>query len=398
MAQQIAAIRVAKRWGLWLTWLVVVVSSAGCGTVRESAAPSSVGAPQGDQAASPWAEPAFDSQRLADGLAAIDAGEYGNIHSLLVFHHGALVLEHYRKGEDFTRTGSLGVVEHSRETLHDARSISKSIVALAVLHAHAAGTLPDLDQPVLEWLPEYAALADGDKARISIRHLLTMTAGLAWNEELSYSDPRNSAAQMNAAPDALAFVLSQPLESAPGTQFTYNGGLTQLLAAVLQRASGHDIARYVQLHLLQPMGITHYAWAPMETGQPDADSGLRLRSPDLAKFGLLLAAQGKWDGTRLLPAALVEQAMAEQIRIPAGPDAYPGDTEGYGFQMWRFGYDTESGQRVELVELSGNGGQKVQIDRARDIVVVLTAANYGRQGKSSFDVYPDLILPALRPD
>ena len=341
------------------------------------------------------ADAGLDPDRVAAGLRAMDGGEYGNIHSLLVFRHGVLVLEHYRSGEDTTREGPLGVVEHSRDTLHDVRSISKSVVALAVLIAHANGQIPDLDQPVVAWLPELAALAGDDKAGITLRHLLTMTAGLDWQEDLPYADPRNTAGQMNQAPDTLAFVLGRPLVAAPGARFNYNGGLTQLLAAVVQRATGLDIDRYAQANLLAPLGITRHEWARMETGQPDADSGLRLRSRDLAKIGLLLMNRGEWNGHQLIPADHIDDAVAEHFRIPPGPDAYPGDTQGYGYQIWRFGYDTEAGQRVELIELSGNGGQKVQIDRRTGIMVVVTAANYGREGKSSFDLYPDLILPAL---
>jgi CubicO group peptidase (beta-lactamase class C family) len=341
------------------------------------------------------AEAGLDPHLIGAGVRAIDAGDYGNIHSLLVFRHGSLVLEHYRSGEDATRDGPIGIVAHSRDTLHDIRSISKSVVALAVLLAQEKGQIPDLDQPVLAWLPEYAALAGDEKADITVRHLLTMTAGLDWQESLPYSDPRNTIAQMNLAPDTVAFVLGRPLVATPGTRFNYNGGLTQLLAAVVERATGSRIDHYTQAELLRPLGITHHEWAKMETGQPDADSGLRLRSRDLAKIGLLLMNSGEWNGVRLISAERIADAVAEHIRIPPAPDAYPGDTEGYGYQIWRFGYDTDAGQRTELIELSGNGGQKVQIDQRTGIMVVVTAANYGREGKSSFDLYPDFILPAV---
>jgi CubicO group peptidase (beta-lactamase class C family) len=93
------------------------------------------------------------------------------------------VHEAYFKGEDVQRgKGRLGVVDHGIDTLHDLRSISKTIVGAAVLVAHTNGKIKSLDQSIFDYLPNYASHAVGSKKEITIKHLLTMTAGLEWTE------------------------------------------------------------------------------------------------------------------------------------------------------------------------------------------------------------------------
>ena len=338
----------------------------------------------------------LDEAKVSSGMNEVLKRTYGNIHSVLIFRNGKLVCEEYFTGPDENNhKGEIGVVAQNRETLHDLRSISKSVVALAVLIAHAQGNIKDLDQPVFSFFPEYASHARGEKKNITVRHPLTMTPGLEWNEAFSYSNPANTAFQMNRAPDTIEFVLSRKLVNKPGTTFEYNGGMTQLLAAIIKKTTGSNIEAFTKKHLLTPLGITKYEWAELKPGQPDADSGLRLRSRDLAKIGLLLINGGNWNGKQIIPKKLIADAMAEHAKVSS--DDKTGEVVTYGYQIWRFAFRPEENWPSGFIELAGNGGQKVHIDSKTKAMVVVTAGNYDRKDlkKNSFDIYPDIVFTAL---
>lgn len=338
----------------------------------------------------------LDEAKVSAGMSEVLKGSYGNIHSVLIFRHGTLVLEEYFTGPDENNhKGEIGVVAHNRETLHDTRSISKSVVALAVLIAHTQGKIKNLDQPIFDFFPEYASHAQGEKKNITVRHALTMTPGLDWNEGSAYSNPENTAYQMNRAPNTIEFVLSRKLVHKPGTTFEYNGGMTQLLAAIINKTTGLNIEEFTRKHLLTPLGITKHEWAELKPGQPDADSGLRLRSRDIAKIGLLLVNGGTWNGKRLVAKKLIADAMAEHAKVSS--DDKIGEYVTYGYQIWRFAFRPEENWPSFFIELAGNGGQKVQIDPKTKVMVVVTAANYNLKDlkKNSFDIYADLVFSAM---
>ncbi|MBA3769560.1 MAG: serine hydrolase [Blastocatellia bacterium] len=337
----------------------------------------------------------LDEAKIVAGTNEILNGTYPNIHSLIIIRNGRLVFEKYFTGEDFHRgKGRLGVVEHSRDTLHDMRSVTKSIVGLAVIHAFAKRKIKSLDQPIFEFFPGHVKHAEGEKKGITVRHLLTMSPGLEWNESLPYTDPANSETAMDRSTDPSEFVLSQKLLARPGSKFDYNGGATHLLAEIIRKATGLAADEYASRNLFAPLGITKFEWVKGKNGYLIAASGLRLRSRDLAKIGMLLMNKGKWDRKRIIPAKLVEEAMEEHVKL--ADDTRPEDLEGYGYQIWRLS-TLIHGDRADRVEFSGNGGQKVQIDAANKLMVVVTAGNYNKRGlkKSSMHIYEDIVYPAL---
>ncbi len=340
---------------------------------------------------------ALDEATIVSGMDEILRGTYANTHSLLIFRKGILVFEEYFTGDDVERgVGRMGVVKHTRDTLHDMRSVTKSVVAAAVLIAHSQRKIKSLDQPIFEFFPEYSKYAEGDKKNITIKHVLSMTSGLAWNERISYADPTNSEIQMNNALDSIEYVLSQKLLEKPGTVFNYSGGMTQVLASLIKKSTGMDADVFTEKHLFAPMGITKYKWVKTKSGDPSAASGLRLRSRDMAKIGVMMMNKGKWNGARIIPAKLVEEAMTEHIKLELQGETKEGDRESYGYQVWLPSF-LLNGERVMLTEFAGNGGQKVQIDIANRLMVVVTAGNYNKRDlkKSSGHIYEDIVFPAL---
>src|SRR5205085_12659029 len=128
---------------------------------------------------------------------------------------------------------------YRRGELHTLQSVTKTITSVVVGTARARHEFPDLDTPVLKFFDEAkVANLDDRKRQMTIRHLLTMTAGLEWNEDLPYEDPKNSAGIMEATLDWVKYTIDRPMAQEPGSLFNYNSGATQLLAHVFRAATG----------------------------------------------------------------------------------------------------------------------------------------------------------------
>ncbi|MBA4096965.1 MAG: hypothetical protein C0484_09395 [Rhodospirillum sp.] len=198
-----------------------------------------------------------------------------NAHAVLIARHGKLVYERYFTGEDWAWGKALGRVAYDATKRHDLRSISKSITSLLVGIAVDRGWIADLDAPVFTFFPEHADLRTAEKDTITLRHLLTMSAGFAWSEDLPYQNPQNSERLMTDAPDRCRYVLEQPLVRPPGRVYIYNGGTTALLAAILHKAAGQPLDVLAQRELFDPLGIGDVEWIRYIDGTPVAASGLR---------------------------------------------------------------------------------------------------------------------------
>jgi CubicO group peptidase (beta-lactamase class C family) len=321
-------------------------------------------------------------------------GDYPNVHSVLIFRNNKLVFENYFPGIDQHRgKGNVGFVEHHRDSLHDLRSVSKSFVGAAILIAVDQGRIRSLDQKIFDFFPEHAKLDTGMKKDITIKHLLTMTSGIEWSEDLPYNDPRNSETQMNRSADPVLFYLSQPLLTRPGSFFNYSGGATQVLAAIVKRATGMAIDDFTAKHLFLPLGISDFHWVKRRDGIPIAASGLRLKSRDFLKFGILLLNEGKWNKKHVISQRLLGEAMQMQTMDTAAGTSV---LAGFGYHIWVPTYKISPGP-VTLVRAAGNGGQNIFVDRKQNLVTVITAGNYNNWmiRKSPSALYMDFIRPAI---
>ncbi len=287
--------------------------------------------------------------------AGVRSGLLRDLHAVVVARNGRVVLERYLDGDDEAWGRPLGPVAHGPDTLHDLRSVTKSVVCgLLYGIALARGLVPPPETPLRHAFPEVAALADPDRAGLRIVHALTMTLGLAWDESLPYTDPKNSEIAMEAAPDRLAFVLTQPLVHPPGTVWTYGGGATALVGAIIARGTGQPLEDFARAALFAPLGIARVEWHAGRDGVASAASGLRLTARDLVRIGELLNARGRGpDGTEIIPAALVDAALAPAATVEPGLDygrgwflaAAPVPALGGGPWPWTGGF--------------GNGGQRL---------------------------------------
>ena len=294
-----------------------------------------------------------------------------NLHGIVVEQHGVLQFEAYFDGRDHP-----GASLFSREVgftagdLHDLRSVTKSVVGLLVGIALDRGLLKGgLDQPVLDWFPEHADLATPERRRITLAHLLTMTAGLQWDESGSYLRLDNSETRMRFAPDPVRHVLERDIVAAPGGRFVYSGGATLLLGEVVTRATGQPLDAVARDWLFAPLGIERTEWRRARD-QVTPFGGLRLRPRDLARIGRMLLDGGQWQGRQVVPAAWIDASF--QPHVPTGS----GELR-YGYQWWR-GAFTLGQRRMGWVAAMGNGGQRMFLLPELDLVVVVTAGNYNQ--------------------
>ena len=316
-----------------------------------------------------------DPYRLARLTSSIRSWPELGVHAVLIERGGRLIYEEYFDGFDERWGLPLGKVSMTAETKHDLRSVTKSVVSALIGIAHGEGKIPSLDQPLVEWFPEYPELNTPERKRVTLTHVLSMTSGFEWNESVSYADPRNDEIRMTRDPQPLRYALSRSFAVDPGSDFNYNGGLTQVMAAVLVRATKTSLQDYARTKLFEPLGITDVEWLGNLAGMPAAASGLRLRARDLAKFGSLYLHDGKWNGKQVIPASWIQLSTRRHFRFRprTGPDA--GGEFGYGYFWWYSCYPSAAGL-IEARTAIGNGQQRIFVLPGLDMVVTIFAGRY----------------------
>jgi CubicO group peptidase (beta-lactamase class C family) len=316
-----------------------------------------------------------DSTRLAGLTGSIRAWPELGVHAILIERGGRLIYEEYFDGFDERWGQSLGRVSMRAESRHDLRSVTKSVVSALAGIAHGEGKIQSLDQPVVRWFTEYPELDTPDRRRVTLAHVLSMTSGFEWNENVPYNDPRNDEIRMTRDSHPLRYALSRPFAADPGSEFNYNGGLTQVLAAVLVRATGTSLQEYARTKLFEPLGITDVEWVGDLAGMPAAASGLRMRARDVAKIGSLYLHGGKWDGKQVIPNGWVELSTRRHFRFRPRTGADAGGEFGYGYFWWYSCYPSAAGL-IEARAAVGNGQQRVYVLPGLGMVVTIFAGRY----------------------
>jgi CubicO group peptidase (beta-lactamase class C family) len=328
------------------------------------AAPASLG--DGWPVSAPGEE-GLDGDLFAGIAPQFEAWTEANVHAILIARNGRLVYERYFAGEDQAWGRPLGRVAYDEGMFHDLRSITKSVTSLLVGIALDRGWLAGLDIPVFDLFPEHADLATAETGAITLRHLLTMSAGWAWSEDLPYSDARNSERQMIDAEDPDRYVLARPLVRPPGAAWVYNGGCTQLLASIVARAAGRPLDDIARTELFEPIGIDAFEWVRHRNGQPMAASGLRLRPRDVLRVGQLALVGGLWQGERIVAGDWVERSLAAHIN---GQGLFF-----YGYHWW-LGRSLVERREVTWAAGVGWGGQRLFVVPSRGLVVLVMAGLY----------------------
>jgi CubicO group peptidase (beta-lactamase class C family) len=269
--------------------------------------------------------------------------------------------------------------------LHSMQSVSKTVSSIIVGIAVTRGDFKaSLDTPLLKYFDVVGVKnVDERKRRITLRHVLTMSTGLDWNEEVAYDDPRNDADLMEATDDWVQYVIDRPMAHEPGKVFNYSSGVSELLAFIFQKETGQDIEEYGEKYLFTPLGMDHY-WKRSPLGVVDTEGGLFLRTTDLAKMGYLYLHDGMWDGQQIVSKDWVRQSLAPFI------DAEEGFK--YGFKWWLLPRTDRQGY---VWMARGFGGQRLMVFPEEDAIVVFTGWEILKDPAADRELV-NRILPAVR--
>jgi len=324
--------------------------------------------------------------KIAELIEQIKDGRHGDIHSFLIAKDGRLVVEEYF-AEDGAKHGPL-ITDLFRDRVHHLASTTKSVTSLLVGIAIDRGFIHGVEDPISQYLPDYASLFTEGRERITISHMLTMTPGFQWRQ-FRVSDDRNDGMLMWRTDDVIRFVLEKPLESEPGMTFNYTNGVPTVTGAIIKNATGMEVTAFAEKELFHPLGITNYIWTSYPDGSLETDGGLALRSRDLAKIGQLCLNGGTWEGQRIVSEEWIRESTKERLRFGMG-------------KRWGYGYHwTQSGLRVrdQVVQscfVPGDGSQILAVFPDQRMVVVFTAGNYGVDPNPVYySLFGEFILPAV---
>ncbi|WP_373991318.1 serine hydrolase domain-containing protein [Duganella sp. BuS-21] len=316
---------------------------------------------------------------------AVKAGEFKQITSVVVAHHGKLIYEHY-----FDVEGAEG--------LRNTRSVGKTITGMLVGLAIDQKLLR-ADTPVLPNFPELYPLAAADprKDKITVEDLLTMSSLLECDDDNQHS--RGNEERMYLIEDWSRFAADLPVRGFPewqprpeqspyGRAWSYCTAGVTLLGPLLEKVSGQSVQHFAAANLFEPIGIEKVKWQFQPKGTAMTGGGLQLRSTDLLKLGQLYLNQGRWAGKQVIPAEWVKRSVQPQANAREGMD--------YGYLWWLQNFNV-NGRTVKSYGMSGSGGNKVFVLPELDAVVVITTTNFQIRDAHplSEKLLTNLIMPVL---
>ncbi|MGA2324602.1 MAG: serine hydrolase [Sedimentisphaerales bacterium] len=333
----------------------------------------------------------LDANLIKDLFERISDNTYKNIYSVIIIKNGKLVVEEY-----FPRQDALGDLRSralKRVSPQQLYSATKSVTSILIGLAIERHLIRGVDEKISTFFPEYADIfADSNKDAIRLKHFLSMTAGLSWDEwTYPYADARNDALKALLSPDPIRYVLERPLVAAPGAQFAYDTGISVTLGQIIHKVSGMPADKFAEKYLFEPLGISDYYWAKIPDDIVETGGGLFLRPRDMAKIGFLFLNGGRWQGKQIISKEWVKESTKNYVdsgQIPAWVQA-----NGYGYQWW-LGSFKVGNRIVESYGARGRAGQFILVFPEQQIVAVFTGLNDNILMNQPLDMLQRYILPA----
>lgn len=357
---------------------VLVCCLLSCATPGPIGAACQVPPPDSDWAVSEPATLGFDAHQLCAALEAV-ATTRANVHGLLIERHGQLLAEVYRHGPDrpidvLWGAGAATDTRFDVDSLHDLRSITKTVTGLLAGVASGDGAFPELDAGVVEQFDGLGRCAD-DATQVTVEQVLTMSTGLEWHE-WGRSPLTSDETALMWASNTPKLVLERHAVAPPGTRFNYNGGNTALVGRLLERRTGQSVEAFAKARLFTALHIEHWSWAKDGEGRALTMAGLRLRPRDALKLGRLLLDDGRWQGTQVVPSSWVRDSLRPVIGTGQTLFSLQGEEASYARQLWA-GHFTHHGRQLDWFSGIGNGGQRLLVVPALDLTVLMLAGDYG---------------------
>lgn len=321
----------------------------------------------------------------ADALMRADAYAKGMRSSaLLVWHDGKLEHAWYGDGVDAT-------------TPLVSKSLSKPLAAIAIGRAIALGKIASLNEPISDFLPE---LKNTQKGRILVRHLLDMRSGML-HQGFS-TDPEHPYNRAFLDTDfGRRIIEAYPMIGEPGTLYSYANAPADLIAVVIERATGRRYGQFVSDEVLRPIGAQGGAiWVGKAGGLAHSGCCATLPAETFLRLAVLLLDDGKWRGRRLLPDGYVTQMRKGTPQNPSfGLGVWLGEPY---LQRRGFGAPGQLGPKVLHSEpyldpamflFDGNSNQTVQISPAHRLIVLRMGPTPPAPGAGGSPEWDNSFLP-----
>ena len=316
----------------------------------------------------PWEfAPDVENKQIPQEFEA-DFAKYKTI-GFVVIQHNKIILEQYWKN-------------YSPLSLTNSFSMAKSVISLLVGCAIADGKIKSVNQPVSDFLPEWTSY---DGKVLTIKDLLTMSAGVDWDE--SYSSLFSKTTQAYYGNDLWKLALTEKLVEKPGVRFNYQSGVTQILAFLLQKATGRNIADYASEKLWTPIQAEEDAqWSlDRKNGMEKAYCCLNSNARDFARLGQLILNKGSWNGVQVVDSNYIKEATTPATWLKFTRKLRPGQTKAdppvpctfYGYQMWIANY-----RGLKVSYMRGMLGQYIIAIPKLDAVIV----RLGKEKDKEFNI------------
>lgn len=250
--------------------------------------------------------------------------------------------------------------DYSPRSHSNSFSMAKSIVSLAIGRAIDDGYIRNVDQPVSDFFPGFEGY--GGKP-LTLRHLLTMSAGVDFDE--AYSSPFSPTTQLYYGDDLEKIAFGMKEIDKPGVNFIYQSGVTQLLAFIVEKATGERLSDYVSRKLWTPMHAEENALWSLDhaDGMEKAYCCFNSNARDFARFGQLLLNKGRWDGQQLISSSYLAEATTPYTSLIYKELDKPNQC--YGFQFWILDY-----KGMKIPYMRGILGQYVLAVPDKNAVIV----------------------------
>lgn len=316
----------------------------------------------------PWEfAPDVENKQIPQEFEA-DFAKYKTI-GFVVIQHKKIILEQYWKN-------------YSPLSLTNSFSMAKSVISLLVGCAITDGKIKGVNQPVSDFLPEWTSY---DGKVLTIKDLLTMSAGVDWDE--SYSSLFSKTTQAYYGNDLWKLALTEKLVEKPGVRFNYQSGVTQILAFLLQKATGRNIADYASEKLWTPIQAEEDAqWSlDHKNGMEKAYCCLNSNARDFARLGQLILNKGSWNGVQVVDSNYIKEATTPATWLKFTRKLRPGQTKAdppvpctfYGYQMWIANY-----RGLKVSYMRGMLGQYIIAIPKLDAVIV----RLGKEKDKEFNI------------
>jgi CubicO group peptidase (beta-lactamase class C family) len=278
--------------------------------------------------------------------------------AFLVIHDDELVYERYFDGYDKT-------------SVHTSFSMAKSFASALVGIAIDEGHIKSVEEPITNYIPELLKKDERFK-EITIRHLLTMSSGIKYEEggDLPWSEDADDTKTYYAT-DLRELALNSRIEGEPGQYFEYNNYNPLLIGMILERATGMPVAQYMEQKLWKPLGMgADGSWSldSKKSGFEKMESGVNARARDFARFGMLFAKEGNWEGKQFISEGWVEESTRADVSTDPALD--------YQYFWW---LNTLQGEDHHFYA-SGKYGQYIYVDPEKDLVIVRLGKQEGERG------------------